>query len=134
MPCRSDEEDMQLHAVPDPIMPSTPPCNVGAGHAGSDNDGVSTENDEESIEKKKKLTTQYINTYETVKRCVTGERAEQPEEDIERKLLEEVCGLMHLSGLRSTPLCSHNTKGQTLQLWQGSPNTALRGKTLLDGR
>ena len=44
MPCRPDEEDMQLHAaVSRGTFPSTPPENDGAGHAESDDDGVSTE-------------------------------------------------------------------------------------------
>ena len=47
MPCRSDEEDMQLHAVVClGAIPSTPPENDGAGHAESDDDGVSTEDDD----------------------------------------------------------------------------------------
>ena len=47
MPCRSDEEDMQLHAVVSrATVSSTPPENDGAGHAESDNYGVSTEDDD----------------------------------------------------------------------------------------
>ena len=47
MPCRSDEEDMQLHAVVSlGRNPFTPPENDGAGHAKSDDDGVSTEDDD----------------------------------------------------------------------------------------
>ena len=46
MPCRPDEEDMQLHsAVSRGSIPSTPPENDGARHAQSDDDGVSTEDD-----------------------------------------------------------------------------------------
>jgi hypothetical protein len=46
MPCRPDEEDMQLHAaVSRGSIPSTPPENDGARHAESDDDGVSTEDD-----------------------------------------------------------------------------------------
>ena len=49
MPCRSDEEDMQLHAaVSRGTFPSTPPENNGAGHAESDDDGVSTEDDDDA--------------------------------------------------------------------------------------
>ncbi len=49
MPCRLDEELMQLHAMRDAITPSTPTQNDGARHAESDDDGVSTEDDEVSI-------------------------------------------------------------------------------------
>ena len=46
MPCRPDEEDMQLHAAKSRgSIPSTPPENDGARHAESDDDGVSTEDD-----------------------------------------------------------------------------------------
>ena len=92
MPCRSDEEDMQLHAVRDPITPSTPPRNDGAGHAKSDGDGVSTEDDDDAelqlpVKKKRNITTE---SYVDVKRWVTGDRAEMPEEDIERELFEDI--------------------------------------------
>ena len=92
MPCRSDEEDMQLHAVLRGSIPSTPPENDGARHAESDGDGVSTEDDDDAelqlpVKKKRNITTA---SYVDVKRWVTGDRAEMPEEDIERELLE-VC-------------------------------------------
>ena len=49
MPCRPDEEDMQLHAaVSRGSIPSTPPENDGARHAESDDDGVSTEDDDDA--------------------------------------------------------------------------------------
>ena len=46
MPCRNDEEDMQLHPKSGGTYSSTPPENDGAGHAESDDDGVSTEDDD----------------------------------------------------------------------------------------
>ncbi len=50
MPCRSDEEEMQLHAVRcQGTIPSTPPD--GAGHAESDDDAGATEDDDESWSK-----------------------------------------------------------------------------------
>jgi len=92
MPCRSDEEDMQLHPNSEGTYPSTPPENDGAGHAESDGDGVSTEDDDDAelqlpVKKKRNITTA---SYVDVKRWVTGDRAEMPEEDIERELFE-VC-------------------------------------------
>ena len=66
--------------------------NDGAGYAESDDNGVSTEDDDDAelqlpVKKKRNITTA---SYVDVKRWVTGDRAEMPEEDIERELLE-VC-------------------------------------------
>ena len=87
MPCRSDEEVMQLHAVI-AVRSRAPPENDGAGHAESDDDRVSTEDDDDAelqlpVKKKRNITTA---SYVDVKRWVTGDRAEMPEEDIEREL------------------------------------------------
>ena len=44
MPCRPDEEEMQLHpAVSRGSIHSPPPENDGAGYAESDDNGVSTQ-------------------------------------------------------------------------------------------
>ena len=80
MPCRPDEEDMQLHAAGfRATFPSTPPENDGAGHAESDDDGGSTEDDDHAelqlpvtVKKKRNITTA---SYVDVKRWVTGDRA-----------------------------------------------------------
>jgi len=112
MPCRPDEEDMQLHAAKSRgSIPSTPPENDGAGHAESDDDGVSTEDDDDDElelpqkKRRKRVPIEYV----PVKRWVTGDRAVMPDEDIERELFETARNLMALSGLRKTPGLISNT-------------------------
>ena len=91
---------MQLHPKSGGTYPSTPPENDGAGHAKSDGDGVSTEDDDDAelqlpVKKKRNITT---TTYVDVRRWVTGDRAEMPEEDIKRELFEVclvVCSLWY---------------------------------------
>jgi hypothetical protein len=54
--------------------------------------------------------------YEVVQRWVTGERAKQTEEDIERDIFEHVRRLMHLSGLKKLPGRKH--PDTNLYLWK----------------
>jgi hypothetical protein len=42
--------------------------------------------------------------YEGVQRWVTGDRAMQPEEDIEQEIYKHAKTLMHLSGLKKLPV------------------------------
>ncbi len=77
-----------------------------------------TQSDEEE-EKRPKQTRKrkrVIAEYELVKRWVTGERAVQPEDDIERELFEEARELMHLSGLKKLPC--HKGPDTDLHLWK----------------
>ena len=76
MPCRSDEEEMQLYPNSGGTDPSTPLENDGARHAESDGDGVSTEDDDDAelqlpVKKKRNITTA---TYQDVKRWVSSAR------------------------------------------------------------
>jgi hypothetical protein len=48
-----------------------------------------TQSDEEEELLPKKKTTRILATYDVVKRWVTGDTAEQPEEDLEQELLEQ---------------------------------------------
>jgi hypothetical protein len=132
MPCLSDEEEMQLHAVPNPTTPTTSSRNDGAGHAESDDEGGTTEDDNddddelESPQKKrrKRVTIEYV----SVKRWVTGERALLTDEDIARELFEKARYLMALSGLRKTP--GHKDLSTDLAMWKKAmQNTDRRGIT-----
>ncbi len=82
MPCRSDEEETQIPEPPNPVTPTKPPRNDGAGYDNSDAE------------------IPLVAEYEPVMRWVTCERAVLPEVDIERELFEEAHVLMHLSGLK----------------------------------
>ncbi len=96
MPCRSDEVEPQISESPNPVMPAKPPRNDGAGYDNSDAKFPLTQSDEEQEERPKQKRKRVIAEYELVKRWVTGERAVQPEDDIERELIEEARELMHL--------------------------------------
>ncbi len=53
MPCQSDEEEMQRPGSPDPVTPTNPPRNDGAGHDNSDAEKEVTESDEEQEQRSK---------------------------------------------------------------------------------
>ena len=80
---------------------------------------MSTEGDDRAdlpqlpVKKKRNITTA---SYVDVKRWVTGDRAEMPEEDIERELFEEARALMHLSGLRKLP--GHRGLDSDFAMWK----------------
>jgi hypothetical protein len=116
MPCRSDEEEAQISEQPNPVTPTKPPRNDRAGHDNSDAEIPLTQSDEEEEERQKQKRKRVIAEYELVKRWVTGERAVQPEEDIERELFEEARELMHLSGLKKLP--GHKGLETDLYLWK----------------
>ncbi len=83
MSCRSDKEEAQIPESPNPITPTKPPRNDGAGYDNSDAEIPLTQSDEEEEERPKQKRKHVVAEYELVKRWVTGERAVQPEEDIE---------------------------------------------------
>jgi hypothetical protein len=80
--------------------------NEGTGHDILDAESSERESDDDECEdedpvppkKRKRVVAEYV----LVKRWITGERAVQPEEDIELKPLEEARKLMHLSGPKKT--------------------------------
>ena len=116
MPCQSDEEEMQCAGWPNPITPTKPPRNDEAGYDNSDAEFPLTQSDEEEEERPKQKRKSVIAEYELVKRRVTGERAVQPEEDIEHELFEVARELMHLSGLKKLP--GHKGLDTDLHLWK----------------
>ena len=54
MPCRPDEESMQLHAVADPATPKATPSVDREADASSDDEGLETEDEEVTAPKKSK--------------------------------------------------------------------------------
>ncbi len=119
MPCRSDEEEAQITELPHPVAPTKLPGNDGGGHDISDAEILVTQpnEEEESLPKKKRKCV--LAMYDIVKRWVTGDRAdsaEQPEEDIDREILEHARLLMHLSRLKKLPC--HKSLDTNLYLWK----------------
>ncbi len=53
MPCRSDEEEAQIPEPPNPVMPTKPPRNDGAGYDNLDAEIPLTQSDEEEEERPK---------------------------------------------------------------------------------
>jgi hypothetical protein len=88
MPCRSDDEEAQIPESPNPVTPTKPPCNDGAGYYNSDAEFPLTQSDEEEEERPKQKRKRVAVEYELVKQWVT-------EEDIELDLFEEARELMH---------------------------------------
>ncbi len=88
MPCRSDEEEAQIPESPNPVTPTKPPRNDGTCTTIRMPKPL-TQSDEEEVERPKQKRKRVIAEYELVKRWVTGERAVQPELDIERELFKE---------------------------------------------
>ncbi len=86
MPCRSDEKEAQIPESPNPVTPTKPPRKDGACYDNSDADIPLTQSEEEEEERLKQKRKRVIAEYELVRRWVTGERAVQPEVDIEREL------------------------------------------------
>ncbi len=122
MPCRSDEEEAQIPESPNPVTPTKPPRNDGAGYDNSDAEFPLTQSDQEEEERSKQKRKRVIAEYEAVKRWVTGERAVQPADDIERELFEEARESMHLSGLKKLP--GHKGLGTHLHLWKKASGPA----------
>ena len=83
MPCRSVEEEAQIPESPNPVTPTKPLHNDGAGYDNTDAKFPLTQSDEEEKERLKQNMKRFVAEYELVKRWVTGERAVQPEEDSE---------------------------------------------------
>ncbi len=90
MPCRPDEEFAQGPEEPNPATPSRPRHNAGASDDQSnaedpaENDSESDDEDDEDDQEKPKRFRE-LNVYETVKRWVTGERAEFEPCDIQHQ-------------------------------------------------
>jgi hypothetical protein len=89
MPCRSDEEEAQI-PQPNPVTPTKPLCNDGAGYDNSDAEFPLTQSDEEQEERPKQKRKRVIAEYELGKRWIIGEQAVLAEDDIERELFEEL--------------------------------------------
>jgi hypothetical protein len=82
MPCHSCERDMQFIGTPDPVTPTKRPRNDRAGYDNSDAERSASESngDEKLTSKKKWQRFRVAAQYFPVKRWITGERAEMPEE------------------------------------------------------
>jgi hypothetical protein len=77
---------MQWPGSPNQFTPTKPPRNDGASHDNPDAEIAVTQSDEEGEtrpKQKRKLAPRVLATYEVVQHWVTGNRAAQPEEDIE---------------------------------------------------
>jgi hypothetical protein len=126
MPCRSVEEEARIPESPNPVTPTKPARNDGAGHDNPDAKIPLTQSDEEQEErpKQKRKPERVLAEYKLVKRWVTGERAVLPEDDIERELFEEARELMHLSGLKKLPC--HKGPDTDLHLWKKASAPGIR--------
>ncbi len=78
MPCRSDAEEAQFPEQPNPVTPTKPPRNDGAGYENLDARIPLTQSDEEEEERPKQRRKRVVAEYELVLRWVTGEREVQP--------------------------------------------------------
>ncbi len=129
VPCRPWEEDVQITGLlPNPALPVTPtkpPGNDGAYHDNSDAGRSVTESDEEVELLPNKKRKHVLATYEVVQRWVTGDRAKQPEEGIERRILEHARLLMHLSRLKELPC--HKSLQTNIYLWKRAGRYTSRG-------
>ena len=67
MPCRSDDEEAQIPELPNPVTPTKPPRNDGAGYDNSDSEIPLTQSDEEEEERPKQKRKLVIPDYELVK-------------------------------------------------------------------
>ncbi len=85
-------------------------------HDSSDAEIALTQSDEEEKSLPKKKRKRVLATFKVVQRWVTGDRAEQPEEDTERQILEQARLLMHLSGLKLLP--NQTSLATDLYLWK----------------
>ncbi len=117
---------MQRPGSPDSVTPTKPPRNDGAGHDNSDAVTESEEQQERSIQKRKRAP-RVLAIYKVVQRWVTGERSEQSDEDIERDIFENARRLMHLFGLRKLP--GHKHLESDLYLWKKAGTRISRGVT-----
>jgi hypothetical protein len=91
----------------------------GASHDNSDAEIPLTQSDEEVEERprqKRKSTQRILSIREDVPHWVTGDKATQPEEDVEREIFENAIRLMHLSGLKKLP--GHKVLDTDLYLWK----------------
>jgi hypothetical protein len=110
---------MQSPGSPNPVTPTKPPGKDGAGYDNPDDEIVVIQSDEEEESRPKQNNRRalcVLVTYEVVQRWVTGGRATQPEEDIEREFFDLARHLMHLSGLKKLPC--HKGLDTNLLLWK----------------
>jgi hypothetical protein len=122
---------MQRPASPNPVTPTKPPRNDGAGHDNSDAEIPPTQSDEEVEERpkhKRKRTPRVLAICEVVQRWVNGDKATQTEEDIARKIFENAKRLMHLSGLKKLP--GHKVLDKDLYPWKKACAHTSRGVNL----
>jgi hypothetical protein len=66
MPCRSDEEEAQIPESPNPVTPTKPQRNDGAGYDNSDAETPLTQSDEEEEKRPKQKRKRVIAEYELV--------------------------------------------------------------------
>jgi hypothetical protein len=88
---------MQSLGSPNPVTPTKPPGNDGAGHDNQDANRPVTQSNENAELGLKQKRQRIVVVYRVVKQWVTGDRAEQPEGNSERELIEHVLHLVHLA-------------------------------------
>ncbi len=71
------------------------------------------------------MRTHVLATYNVVQRWVIGDRATQPEENIELEIFDHAKRLMHLSGLKNLP--SHKSLATYFYLWESAGAHTKRG-------
>ncbi len=110
MSCRPWEESAPDPETPNPVTPTNPPRNAGAGQDNQDAEISECQYDSnEPFRKKKKMRVEtkkwerHLIVYVPIKRWLTGDRAEMEEEETMFDVAEEARKEMLLSGLKIYP-------------------------------
>jgi hypothetical protein len=121
MSCRPWEESAPDPETPNPVTPTKLPLNARAGQDNQDAEILECQYDsDEPVRKKKKTRTEtkklerHLNVYVSIKRWLTGDRAEMEKEEMMFDVAEEARKEMLLSGLKN-PI---HPKPTDLGLWK----------------
>jgi hypothetical protein len=115
------EESAPDPQTPNPVTPSKPPLNAGAGHYNPDAENSNCQydsNEPRRKQKKKRVETKkrerHLIVYVAIKRWQTGERAEMEEDEMIFDVAEEARKEMQLSGFKK----AIHFKPTDLGLWK----------------
>ena len=131
MSCRPLEESAPDPETSNPVTPTKPPRNAGAGQDNSDAEISECQYDSDEPFRKKKKTRvetkkreRHLIVYVPIKRWLTGDRADMGEEKMMFDVAEEARKEMLLSGLKK-PI---HSKPTDLGLWKKHPGHSVRPK------
>jgi hypothetical protein len=132
MSCRPWEESAPDPKTPNPVTPTKPPRNAGAGQDNPDAEISECQYDSDEPFRKKKKTRvetkkqeRHLIVYVPIKRWPTGDNAEMEQEEMMFDIAEEARKEMLLSGLKK-PI---HPKPTDLGLWKKGQVHELRGIT-----